>query len=128
MSFLQRRLFQAAQAVDLQQAQRSDIQLIVPGQAALHALAQPVHLHQFLGGVGVCSGCLGDMPLRKDARREDGELVGRKVLFQQIEQLLRALGQGLVVIQPLRVTAEAPPVVDGLAAGTAVPLMYQLHR
>ena len=31
---------------------------------------------------------LADMPLRKDARREDGKLVGRKVLFQQIEQLL----------------------------------------
>ena len=66
-------------------------------------------------------GALGICPCAKMPAGKMGNSLAARFFFQQIEQLLRALGQGLVVIQPLRVTAEAPPVVDGLAAGTAVP-------
>ena len=71
LCMLLRRSLYDVQTIDVQKAAGLGVQFVVAGQFALHALFQPVHLHQFLGRIDAGSRMVKGMALTVALGREN---------------------------------------------------------
>ena len=109
------------QTADIRKAAGLDIQLVIAGQCAVDAGVQPIHQHQFLGGIDDLLGGVHLVVLRVHLRGEDGQQAAVQLGFHQAQQLKGAAGQVVTVVDAHRAALHAPPVVDGLAGVGVVP-------
>ena len=104
-------LLQVRQAVDGHQRPGLDVQIVVMRQCTVHALVQPVHLHELLGRIDQLFRCMQHMACGVQLAMEDAQFILAQQLFHQVQQLQSACRQVGAVVDLFGTAAHAPPVI-----------------